>query len=635
MDSKGFELCHATLANARSALSSGDRSRAKRLMTSATVDHPRFAEPWSLLGMTMLEEGHYQEAINCFEQACRIDPSKPEYVFSLANAYGQAGAYAYASPLFQRYLRLNPSDSVAWALLGQSYAFSDRLSPRQMRSLVRPCLERALEIDAADPSLLMLVGGVSEHLGDIADAVNCYSNAAKYAPGEILPPYNLALVLQKLGQHELSLEMFQHVLCKETDVPEAHFGMANVLTELGQFELARSHYRKALESHANPASVLYNLCSITPVDNSLLTEVERRLSSLQPESAPQSELAYAQFALGKSYADLKRHDEAFAHYKRGNELLGSRFNAEAHSATVDEIIRVVRERSPLNAYSADAGFLAGPTVSLNARELFIVGMPRSGTTMIEQAIARETQVCLLGESSALPAAIDAVEDARDWPENAPANWLLASTKDFDQLRYYYHGEVNRSNETGLLLDKLPGNFHYLNWIAASFPDAKIIHCKRDARDVCLSCYFQPFSENFDFTNDLTQLALYYNDYARLMDMWRDVLGDRMLEVEYEQFVTAPERELKRLLMFVNGKPKRIGDTSSTTSAPIRTASHWQARQNIHQQSVGKWRLYENHLAPLIANLRVLRREEGSKPSAPHLFNTAGIETSSPQGFAMQ
>jgi tetratricopeptide (TPR) repeat protein len=292
------------------------------------------------------------------------------------------------------------------------------------------------------------------------------------------------------------------------------------------------------------------------------------------------------YAIGKYLADVKAFDQAFASYQRANELERSyknKHNRDLLSQAIDLLIRTY-----------DRAWLTQPRpeASTSRRPVFIIGMPRSGTTLVEQILASHPSVFGAGELPFWETAMEAHELAVLHPGTG--------TRTLRRLAHEYLSLLETlSPAAQRVIDKMPGNFMFLGWIRTALPQARIIHMRRDPIDTCLSIYFQHFQESPAYTNDLEDLAHYYTEYSRLMAHWRAILpAGAMLEVPYEELVSDPQTWSRKLLTFVGLPWDSRCLEFHRTERTIITASKWQVRQKLTRTPVGRWHNYADLVGPL-------------------------------------
>jgi tetratricopeptide (TPR) repeat protein len=370
-----------------------------------------------------------------------------------------------------------------------------------------------------------------------------------------------------------------------------------LLLQEGRRQKAVDQFREALRhdptcSQALAAVAFHGLYSLTEV------EVNRiRTLLADPQLAP-DDRARLHFGLAHICDRAKAYDEAFAHFRQANALrrrasqeAGKAFDAEKHRARVDRIIATCDA-----AYFRRVGGLGRDT----ERPVFIVGMPRSGTTLVEQILSSHPDVFGAGELKDIsrlskrvpsrPGAADRYPDSLARLDEAAASTLA------DQ--YLQHIDKLAGTATRVI-DKMPNNYLHLGLIAALFPRARVIHCRRDPMDVCFSCYVQDFQ---DWTSDQGDLARYYWEYERLMKHWRLVLPLPVLEVVYEELVEDSEAIIRELVSFCGLDWDHRCLAHHENPRAVRTPSLLQVRQPVYKSSVGRWRHYAAHLQPLLEAL---------------------------------
>jgi tetratricopeptide (TPR) repeat protein len=290
---------------------------------------------------------------------------------------------------------------------------------------------------------------------------------------------------------------------------------------------------------------------------------------------------------------MGQYDQAFLHATLGNTLKRPAYDPKATSDAFDRITR----------YFTRARISTFPRSSLkNEKPVFIVGMPRSGTSLVEQILASHPQVHGAGEVNFMQNAFLATLGTTSATENDFPQCLdRLPADDLDRLAEVYLKPLTALNPSAArITDKMPLNFMHLGLISILLPHARIIHCRRDPLDTCLSCYMTPFNFGNDFKYDLTHLGLFYRDYHRLMSHWKSVLPTRILDVDYEQLVADPRGQTQAMLEFINLSWDEKCVRFHENKRPVATSSVEQVRKPIYKSSLNRWRRYENHLGPLKA-----------------------------------
>jgi hypothetical protein len=299
-------------------------------------------------------------------------------------------------------------------------------------------------------------------------------------------------------------------------------------------------------------------------------------------------------AAGKILNDLGRNDEAIDHFQTSKLASGHSFDVKAYAHRVDSLIAAF---TPALLKSKE-GF-----GDLSEVPVFIIGMPRSGTTLTEQICASHPDVFGAGELNNLGNALKRAGYAKS-PNGAiqkhPQALTQAESKSI--AREYLSFVRKLAPSAARIIDKMPHNFQHAGMIALVYPNAKIIHCTRDPIDNCISCFFNTFNEKHGYNTDLETLGLYYREYERLMRHWHELLGDRIYRCSYETMVADQEAETRRLIDFLGLPWDDACMRYYETERSVITPSRWQVRQPIYASSVKRWKKYENKIQPLIKSL---------------------------------
>jgi tetratricopeptide (TPR) repeat protein len=475
------------------------------------------------------------------------------------------------------------------SVIPQLLSLAQQCLRNNRRSEAIECYQAAIQVDPDCTDALVGLADTLVATGESSLAVDGYLQALAVDPAHLVARVNLAALLRRNGNSEDAVTILRPLIDAGVDHPTVGFNFANALSDLGQFEEAREHYARVLPRHPYPAKILYNLAQITKfqeADRSRLTEwtaiANQAIGSDNDET-------HLHFALGKALDDLSDFDAAWQHFAVANDLIVTGFNPDAHDRDIETTIdrfspSFLRDR---RSYGLDS-----------EQPVFIVGMPRSGTTLVEQILSAHPQVQACGERRELGSLIEG--RARALGLSIPEAAASLTPEDAHELANRYLTTAHSS--AARFTDKMPFNFLHLGWIALLFPRARIIHVRRDPRAVCLSCYQQHFTERLPFAYRLDHLARYWLAYDRLMDHWRTALPLRLCEVNYETLVATPEQTARQLLARCGLEWDPACLLSHEQKSSITTASQWQVRQPIYQSSRARWEHYAPHLGPLLASL---------------------------------
>jgi tetratricopeptide (TPR) repeat protein len=397
-----------------------------------------------------------------------------------------------------------------------------------------------------------------------------------------------------LGDYPAARAHYDRCVALAPDVPRYWFNRATVRRFLGDLEGAESDYDVCLALAPGDAQAHLNRTElrVQTADRNHLAQLERSLAAAPDDWRARVPL---HFALAKEHEDLGDFSRAWAHFSAGAGLRRRHLDYDVRRdlATMDAI----RAAFPTEPH--------GPSGVSSREPIFILGMPRTGSTLVDRILGGHPQVFSAGE---LPdfglAVVAAVARRRGGPVARDALIAESAKLDFTALGDDYLARTRpRTGRTPFFTDKLPLNFLYCGLIARALPGAQMVHVVRGPLATCLSIYKVLFDRGYPFSYDLEELALYYAGYRRLMDHWKQALPGRLIEIEYESLVAQPETEIRRLCsaLGIAFDPRCLAFEQNPT--PVATASAAQVRRPLYADSVTSWRHYARELAPLAARLR--------------------------------
>jgi tetratricopeptide (TPR) repeat protein len=435
----------------------------------------------------------------------------------------------------------------------------------------------------ADAQALYALSVAATRMGRYEDAELHLRQALAIAPKDAALLNNCGMLLLDADRVAEALPLFERAAALDKRRAAIRLNCAISHHSLGNFEQATDHYRAAiaLDPRCGQAYLgLANCRKFEQAEDAFLNELNKIASK---RLGGDSE-ACMHYALAKIFDELGRCDDAFAEAARAHAIEKSRqhFDRAACGAGVTE--RCTTQNSDWFASHRAAG-------NASDMPILVVGMPRSGTSLVEQMLSNHPAVGGAGELAFWEAAYQ---------------FLCAHGKQLDgNLVPLLAGDYlrllsSRVSGKARVIDKMPENFHYAGLFHASFPKGKIIHCRRHPLDTCLSIYFHKFTGDFPYAHDLNDLAFYYTEYLRMTDHWRTVLPAQCwLDVDYEDLVADPAGEARRMMDFLGLDFDDAVLHPEQNHRPVRTSSAWQVRQPVYRNAQGKWRRYETHLAPLM------------------------------------
>ncbi len=402
-----------------------------------------------------------------------------------------------------------------------------------------------------------------------------------------------ATVYVHIGLHERAWPLYRRANELQPGMPLFEANLAACSVYLGKVDEARALYLKLLERNPTHQRNHYHLSRLARARDSV--HVEQMQAVLRATGLPPEKNIFLHYALGKELEDLEQWDEAFHHYQAAGDAATSvsNYDVAADIALIDRIIEV-----------CDAAWLAAgpaevPTDVTGKTPIFIVGLPRTGTTLTERILSSHSQVESIGETEFLQMVLRQVSGVPGIEGMTPAMIEAAAQQDIGRVANGYLNAVHyRLGERPFFIEKLPFNFLYLGFIAKAYPHARLLHLRRHPMDACFAMYKQVFTWAYKFSYDLETLGSYYVAHERLARHWRALLGGRLVEVEYEALVRDQEGQTRRLLqqLQLDFEPACLEfDRNEAASA---TASSVQVREKIHARSVQRWKQFERHLEPL-------------------------------------
>jgi len=586
-----FTEAHISLGNVLK--DQGNLAEAVASYQRALAIKPDFAEAHNNLGNALRAQGKLAEAVTSYQRAVAIKPDYTEAHNNLGFALQAQGKLADALAGFERALAIKPDFAEAHNNLGIVLKDQGKLVE------AAACYQRALSLKPDYAEAHNNLGNVLTDQGKLTEAAASYQRAIAIKADYAEAHNNLGNALRDQGKLTEAVASYQRALAIKPDFVEAHYNLGVALREKGELEQSRKLVERAVELDPDNAAsyrLLGDAKSFSAGEPHLgaMERMAREVTSLSP--AQQIEL---HFALAKAYEDTGDYGVSFDHLLKGNALKRQQVTYDGTTtceslAHIQQIFtaQLMRERRNVGDPSPVP--------------VFVIGMPRSGTTLIEQILASHPRVFGAGELDDIASNVAMLRRddglSAGFPELVPS--MTAA-----ELRQFGSNYVNRlksiAPEAQRITDKMPINFVYAGLIHLVLPHARIIHARRDPLDTCLSCFATLFAKGQQFTYDLAELGQFYRAYDRLMQHWRAVLPSGvMLEVQYEELVADLEGQARRIVDHCGLQWDEACLLFHETERPVRTASAVQVRQPIYHTSVGRWRRYERQLAPLIEVLGI-------------------------------
>lgn len=530
-----------------------------------------------------MARGQLDGAVACYRQALALDRDCAEAHNGLGNALRRLGQPDAAAASYRRALALGADFAGVYINLGNT------LVELGKHTDAADCYRHALALRPELDEIHHSLGEVLRTLGQLEQAEHSYRRAIALKPDYAAAYTHLALTLrlqQRTGDAEASC---RRALEFDPTSTSAIMLLADLRADSGHFSAAEELFKRAIsiEAHLPEAwAGIAHLRKMTPADTAWLAQTQRIADS----GVPIRQQVYLRYALGKYFDDVGDYEQAFISFRCANELTKQQRGAHDRQRVTEAIERIIQlyDRS----WISQQGDGHARATSSTTQPVFIVGMPRSGTSLAEQILASHCDVFGAGELTF-------------WKSSA-ARYRVSmlggepSEQVLDSLAQDYLQLLHGLSSAARVVDKMPANFLFLGLIHAALPHARIIHMQRDPIDTCLSIYCQHFESAHSYANDLEDLAHYYSQYLRLMAHWREVLPKgTMMDLPYEALVDEPESRSRRLIEFIGlpWDPQCLN--FQCTERAVLTASKWQVRQRIHTSSVRRWRNYQAYIGPLL------------------------------------
>ena len=601
-------------------------TEADALLRRVIAEAPTFAKPHEDLGYLLVQQGHADDAVPLLERATHLDPTLENAWFTLGKALAMQGRGADADRAFERCFALSPERRLM--ALAAEHQKEGRL--KEAEQLYRRILrQRPRNVDA-----MRLLASIAVKTGHAHEAERLLERAISVAPEFVAAILDLGRLRKEQDRYAEALECFDRAITLEPDNPQAHFlrgstlapaaltleaieayerclalrpthigallGLGHLLKAVGRYDEAVASYDACIRQRPDLGETYWSLANLKTYrfSDETVAEMERRGRSTGLTG--QSEVNFL-FALAKAYEDRHEYDRAWDYYREGNSKQRATvtYDPVQTESMSDRLVRAF-DREFLSARRAVGHPDPAP--------IFILGLPRSGSTLLEQVLASHSLVEGTSELPYLSRVAGLLSRNRVDGINYPEAVREVGPDTFRSLGedYLSFAELHRRKRTPRFIDKMPNNFPHVGLLSLILPGARIIDARRHPLDACLSCYRQLFAKGQNFTYDLTEIGEYYLQYQRLMDHWAEVLPGRVLTVQYEDVVTDFPNQVRRLLEFCELPWEDACLRFYESDRPVRTPSSEQVRQPIYDRSVGQWRNYAQHLDELVTVIEPIR-----------------------------
>jgi len=518
-----------------------------------TVDEIRLVEACRMAG----QRNDWRTVFNCSRDLVRTNPLNPEGFFFLGLAEKAAQRRPRSIAAFEKCLDLDENRFDAGIELASQYAKSFR------NDEAVELLRRFSNPISNNPWYLDMAGTTYTDIGKAVEATPLFERAVQLEPDALLFQSHLAAAYVFAGEIEKAREIYRFLLTKNPSHQRNHYSLSR------------------LERATSP------------------DHVDQMKAILQQENMPETRNVFLHYALGKELEDLENWDEAMGYYMKAARGVKAVLNyrVEQDEALIEQLIRSCDK----DWYQAQSSSKSG---GQNLKKpIFLVGLPRTGTTLAERILSGHSRIESIGETHYFEAVLKMSSGVSSAGKMTPEAILSSISMDASELGKRYLDKVRYLwGDKEFFIEKLPHNYLYLGFLAAAFPDSPIIWMKRNPMDACLAMFKQLFTGVYEFSYSFDDLARYYVSYNNLYEHWKTVMGDRIIEIEYERLVRNVAEETSAALKRMNLAFEEECVNFSENSTASTTASAVQVREKAHSRSVMKWKHFEKHLESLKAKL---------------------------------
>lgn len=567
----------------------GSHSEAMVILQKVVKSQPKDAEALYLLGCCQASRRLWNEAIKSFESSIQLQANVPQSHFALSGARLALGQLDQATASLNAVLKLNPNMPDAHVVLG------DILVKQCDFDAARAHFEQALKIDSKTSDAYLGLGVLDQEVSDYKSAVSHFEQALKYNSKSVRALCALANSLANLTRKDEAKIYYRKALKIDKNCIEAQSSLALIYNFNAEYEKSIKLIDPLLKKKILHSTLGVAFSQSCKHSNRCREAIDYINLVLQSPNLSRSEIKSLHFAAGKVLDGMKQYDEAFEHYKKGNEAISYLYDSVANTQYVNDIIKVFNP----------ALFLNIPVAKCKSKTpIIIVGMPRSGTSLTEQILAAHSNVYAAGELVTLFNISCDMKKLKGGESAYPFYVEKLNQSDVDEMAGAYLKKLSDiSGQETHVSDKMPHNFYMLGLIQILFPNAKVINCLRDPMDTCLSIYFQDFSEIHKYAKDLYNTGTHYYQYKRLMEHWKAALSIPILDVNYEDLVSNQEEVTRKILKFCDLDWEENCLQFHKVKRTVDTASVDQVRQPLYTKSVQRWKHYEIYLDDLKKGLQ--------------------------------
>ena len=576
------------LLEAKDHIDAGRFPEAEQLCRQVVRADGGNADAHHFLGVVAMRTGRHEDAISEVNEALRLKPARPDYHNTLGAVYAGLKQHAHAIHHFWRALAMEPKNLGAMQNLAKALRAANYPEEAIRVSHDVAALDPTL---VADPGMLCEVGRRFQEERQLERAISCYRRAAELNPQNPAPYRLLSAVFEESDQFAEAIEAAQTATRLQPNDPEALKSLGSLYFQIGNRQEALGWFERAVQSDPTfiaGHAALSDAKRYEPGDPHL-----QQMESLLPtETSSADDQVMLHFALGKAYDDLQQHDRSFEHFRLGNAVRRKEIEYDPNN-TENRVSVLIDFFTPERFSEIGDRMACDSTVPV-----FVLGMPRSGTTLVEQILASHPSVHGAGELNHIKQLVDRLPSMSASGDVFPYCLGSLPPATAREVGGEYVGKLRELGpDAKHVTDKMPWNHFMLGLIALLWPKSKVVHCRRDPLAICLSCFTRNFATGQPFAWDLAELGHYYRQYERLNEHWQRVLPTQVLEVQYEHLVTDTEAHARKLIEFC-GLPWDDACLAFHESKRRVKTNPFGARTPVYRDAIDRWRRFEPYLEPL-------------------------------------
>lgn len=571
-------------------LQSSESEQAVRLFNNAIDINPQLSEAFSGLGQAYLNLNNDQKSEDYFKKALHLNNANLDARLGLADVLIKKKQFIEAEKILNYIIGQQPKHIESLCRLGQTKFLSNNLI--QAESLFK----QVLEISPKHKQSNYLLASILRSNGYLEKSIEHLKRVVIIDPKFLSAYLELGDLLIIVGNPKEAINFFNKALKLNSNSIEAASGLASALNRIGDYKKAYSKLHSFIENeifHPGVAKSFLQICNKMNLCEEAIGYMEKTLQAPDISDAAKSDMRYM---LAGLYDKNRQFDKAFRHYKQANDFKTDNYSPIEYGAMIKSIIDVFTQ-TQISKLSCSS--------NLSDKPVFIMGMPRSGTSLTEQILSCHDRVFGAGELRAIGDEINKI-GAKYGSHNKYPNFIPNINKELIEIASNNYLEFIESVSSGedYVTDKMPHNFLYLGVISLMFPNAHFIHCKRNPRDICLSIYFQNFHGSHSYATRLENIIEHYKDYTRLMDHWKLVLNVPIFEVQYEELVNEQESVTRKMLDFVGLEWDEKCLDFHKSKRSVATSSQNQVNKRIYSSSMERWKNYANDVADIFEKMGV-------------------------------